>query len=96
MGRVDVVEAVRRRAPDIAKFGVRTLDLFGSVARDEARPDSDVDFLVRFDKPATFDCYMGLKLLLEDVLGRRVDLVTERALRPELRPSIEQEAIRVA
>ncbi len=96
MGRAEVVEAIRRRAAEIAKFDVQTLALFGSVARDEARADSDVDFLVRFDGPATFDRYMGLKVFLEDVLGRRVDLVTERALRAELRPSIEREAVRVA
>jgi len=79
-----------------ARFGVRFLALFGSVARDEAAGESDVDVLVEFDGPATFERYMGLKFHLEDLLGRRVDLVTRRALRQELRPAVEQEAIRVA
>lgn len=55
-----------------------------------------MDLLVAFEGLPTFDRYMGLKLFLEDLLGRRVDLVTEDALRPELRPAIEREAIRVA
>ena len=52
--------------------------------------------LVRFSSAPTFDRFMDLKMLLEDILGRRVDLVTEAALRPELRPQIEREAVRVA
>lgn len=57
---------------------------------------SDVDILVSFDGPATFDQFMGLKLFLEDQLGARVDLVTSKALRPEIRPIVEREAVRVA
>jgi hypothetical protein len=75
---------------------VASLGLFGSVARGEERDDSDVDILVAFKGPATFDQYMDLKLLLEDTLGRRVDLVTERGLREALRPTIERELRRVA
>jgi uncharacterized protein len=86
--------AERRRA--IAAFGVTSLRLFGSVARDEVRPDSDVDLMVEFAPPVTFDKFMGLKLLLEDLLGARVDLVTQRALRLRLRTRIEQEAMDVA
>lgn len=72
------------------------LALFGSAARDELRPDSDVDVLVAFEGPATFDGYFGLKEYLEGVLGRPVGLVTEKGLRKEVRPSVEREAIRVA
>ena len=96
MRRAEVVEVIGRHIAQIARFDVRSLEIFGSVARDEAGPHSDVDFLVRFGGRTTFDQYMGLKLLLEDVLDRRVDLVTEKALRPELRPGIEREAVRVA
>ncbi len=77
-------------------MGVASLRLFGSHGRDSPGPGSDVDLLVAFEGLPTFDRYMGLKLFLEDLLGRRVDLVTEDALRPELRPAIEREAIRVA
>ena len=76
--------------------GVSRLSLFGSVVRDDFGPDSDVDVLVEFDGPATFRRYIDLRFFLEDRLGRRVDLVTQRSLRDELRSTVEQEAIRVA
>ncbi len=79
-----------------SRFGVRKLALFGSVARDEAKPDSDVDVLVEFEGPPTFDGYMGTRFYLEDLLGERVDLVTPGGVRPELRPSIERDAIHVS
>lgn len=77
------------------RFGVTELAVFGSVARNEARPDSDLDLLVSFDGRADFDRFMGLKLYLEDLFGVTVDLVTQRALRPEIRPHVEREAIHV-
>ncbi len=78
------------------RLGVAALWVFGSAARGEAGPDSDVDVLVRFACAPTFDRYMDLKCHLEEVLGRTVDLVTEKALRPEMRAAVEREAIRVA
>jgi len=79
--------------PELVKrFGVTRLALFGSTVRDAARADSDVDVLVAFDGPATSDRYFGVQFFLEDLLGRSVDLVTDKALRPELRPYIEREA----
>jgi len=66
---------------------VTRLALFGSVVRDAAHADSDVDILVSFDGPATSSRYFGVQFFLEDLLGRRVGLVTDKALRPELRPS---------
>ncbi|EXI77722.1 MAG: Nucleotidyltransferase domain protein [Candidatus Accumulibacter appositus] len=77
------------------RYGVTRLALFGSTARDTAEPDSDVDILVAFDGPATSARYFGVQFYLEDLLGSRVDLVTENALRAELRPSIEKEAVHV-
>ena len=77
------------------RFGVTELALFGSTVRDSARPDSDVDVLVSFDGPATSARYFGVQFYLEDLLGCPVDLVTNKALRPELRPYIEREAIHV-
>jgi len=77
------------------RYGVTGLALFGSTVRGEARKDSDIDILVGFDGPATSVRYFGVQLNLEDLLGRRVDLVTEKALRSELRPYVEREAIRV-
>ncbi len=70
----------------------RTLQL---LANHKAEQGSDIDVLVTFDGPATSKRYFGLQFYLEDLLGRPVDLVTHKALRPELRPYIEQEAINV-
>ena len=77
-------------------FAVRTLGVFGSVARDEATSISDVDVLVGFESKPDFDSFMGLKFYLEDLLGMQVDLVTENALRSQLRQAIKQEVIHVA
>jgi predicted nucleotidyltransferase len=74
---------------------VTHLALFGSTARDGAGADSDVDVLVAFDGPATSARYFGVQFYLEDALGCAVDLVSEKALRAELRPYIERDAIRV-
>ena len=71
------------------------LAVFGSFARDEATDESDVDILVRFDGPATSRSYFGVQFYIEDLLGRRVDLVTDKALRSEFRPYVEQEAVGV-
>ena len=96
MNRDEILEILRAHRDELRKrFGVKSLAVFGSVARGEARPDSDVDILVEFEGRATFDRYMGLKFFLEDLLGRRVDLVTRKALKPRLRPYVEQEAIYV-
>lgn len=86
----DLLPAIRRN------FGVHRLALFGSTARDEASPGSDLDVLVDFEGRATFDSFMGLKLYLQDQLGCRVDLVTRAALKPRMRPIVEREAVDVA
>ncbi|MCZ7561399.1 MAG: nucleotidyltransferase family protein [Burkholderiaceae bacterium] len=78
-----------------ARYGVTRLALFGSTARDSACADSDIDILVSFDGPATSERYFGVQFHLEDLLGRPIDLVTDKALRPELRPFIEREAVHV-
>ena len=70
--------------------------MFGSVARREASAESDVDVLVDFGRAPSFDEYMDLKIYLEDLLGSRVDLVTETGLRPQYRSRVESEAIAVA
>jgi predicted nucleotidyltransferase len=79
----------------VEQFGITRLALFGSTVRDEATPDSDIDIVVSFDGVATSKKYFGVQFLLEDELGHPVDLVTEKAMREELRPYIEQEAVNV-
>jgi uncharacterized protein len=83
------------KAQIVQRFGVASLALFGSTARDAAMPDSDVDLLVSFDGPATSAQFFGVQFYLEDVLGCHVDLVTEKALRPELRPFVLKDAVHV-
>ena len=89
-----VLRILKAAKPLLAqRYGVTRLALFDSTARDEAGPGSEVDILVGFDGPATSARYFGLQFYLEDELGCAVDLVTEKAMRPELRPYIEREAI---
>lgn len=77
------------------QFGVVKLALFGSTVRGTSQENSDVDVMVTFDGPATSARFFGVQFYLEDLLGRRVDLVTEKALRPQLRPFVEREAVHV-
>jgi predicted nucleotidyltransferase len=96
MNRQQALTILTRVKPELMRrFGVTRLALFGSTVRDEAHADSDVDILVSFDGPATSRVYFGVQFYLEDELDCPVDLVTEKAMRAELQPYIEQEAIYV-
>ena len=76
------------------RFGVAKIGIFGSTARGEERPDSDVDVLVEFAPgQTTFRNFMELAFYLEDLFGRRVDLVTEQGLSRYIRPYVEQEVV---
>ena len=81
---------------ELGDLGVRSLDLFGSVARGEARADSDVDLLVEFDRPIGLFHFFLVQQRLEAILGARVDLVMRDALKPQLRERILAEAVRAA
>ena len=96
MTRDEVLALLRaHRRPSGERFGVTDLALFGSFARDRADKDSDVDILARFDGRATSKRYFGTQFYIEDLLGRPIDLVTDGALRRELRPYVERDAIHV-
>lgn len=96
MDRLPVLEILASSKPALSeRFGVTSLALFGSTARNTAREDSDIDILVSFDGPATPERYFGVQFFLEDAIGRPIDLVTEKALRKELRASVVRDAIRV-
>ncbi len=87
------MERLFSSGPEIRALGVQRLALFGSVARGEARRDSDVDLLVQFLPGAkTYDRFLALSELLEARLGRRVELVTVEALSPFIGPHILAEA----
>lgn len=96
MSRKSVIARIRRRRAHLEKLGVKSLSLFGSVARGEDRPGSDVDILVEFKGRATFDRYMDTKFYLEELLGCNVDLVTPKAIKPRMKPYIMRELIHVA
>jgi uncharacterized protein len=96
MNRTRALELLTRsKSVLVSRYGVTRLALFGSTARDAARPGSDIDILVAFDGPATSERYFGVQFYLEDLFGVPVDLVTKKALRPELRPFIEKEVVNV-
>jgi len=95
MQREDVLKLIADNRETISALGVKSLALFGSLARGDAGPESDIDILVEFQGPSTFDRYMDLKFFLEELLNRPVDLVTRKALKPRLRPYVEKEAIYV-
>jgi hypothetical protein len=91
--RDEVIERCQEAEPDIRKLRVRRIAVFGSVARGDANADSDVDLLVEFEPGGkSFDRFLALSDLLEDLLGRRVDLVTTEALSPYIGPHILAEA----
>lgn len=96
MQRDEVLAILTKHQATIKNYGVKSLAIFGSVARDQAKPESDVDILVEFEGTVTFDRYMDLKFYLEDQLGTRVDLVSHKMLKPQIRQNVEQEAILVA
>ncbi|MFZ0788307.1 MAG: nucleotidyltransferase family protein [Chromatiaceae bacterium] len=96
MTRSHALRLLTQHKAELARrFGVTDLALFGATVRDAAREGSDVDILVTFDGPATSERYFGVQFYLEDLLGCPVDLVTDKALRAELRPYVEREAVRV-
>lgn len=96
MRKDETLKLLTQHKPELIRlFGITDLALFGSTVRDEARPDSDIDVLVSFDGPATSKRYFGVQFYLEDLLGCPVDLVTDKALRPQLRPYVEASAIHV-
>ena len=97
MDREEVVRIVQGALPELSvRYEFLNLDLFGSFARNEAGPESDVDFLVTFQGEPTFARFMGLKEDLEMLLGRDVDLVTSTGLKPRIREAVLAEIHRVA
>jgi uncharacterized protein len=94
--REEILVRLASHPVDLEPFRVASLALFGSAARGDLGPESDIDMLVTFAGPATFDGYMDLKAFLEDLLGRSVDLVTSGALKPALRSKIAPDLVHVA
>jgi len=94
MKRDEVLAIVAKHQGELQAMGVKSLALFGSVARDEAKADSDVDFLVEFDdRPIGLFDVSRVRLYLEDVLGCSVDMGSSDSLKPYLRDRVLKEAI---
>jgi predicted nucleotidyltransferase len=89
----EILTALTANDAKIKSFGVRTLGLFGSCARGEQTPASDLDFVVEFERKS-FDAYMDLKFFLEDLFNKPVDLVLSDGIKPRLRSAILQETLR--
>jgi len=87
-----ILATIDAHAEELRGLGARSLALFGSMARGEGAPSSDIDLLVEL-QPKTFDAYMDVKLFLEKILDHKVDLVLADALKPRLRPAILAEAV---
>jgi uncharacterized protein len=96
MTRQTILDRLNAEAPGSRKkYEVKSLAVFGSMARGDDHEGSDVDVLVTFEGDATFDNFMGLKLDLEDLFGRPVDLGTPDTLRPEMRAQVQKDHIPV-
>lgn len=92
----EILEVLRRLMPEIgARYGVKTIGLFGSVLRGEQVSESDIDILVEFSHPIGFFKFLELEELLSERLGGKVDLVSKKALKPEIGRVIPNEAVRV-
>ncbi|HEX7102699.1 MAG TPA: nucleotidyltransferase family protein [Nitrolancea sp.] len=96
MRRDDVLSQLAAHQVEIKSFGVKSLSLFGSVARDEARPDSDIDLLVEFDPPVGLFTVIRFRSYLEEMLGNRVDLVLHDAVKRQIRERITKDLVRAA
>ena len=97
MNKREILDVLHNHLDEIVRrFDVKQLGLFGSAARDEMTEQSDIDVLVEFNGPATFDGYMDLKFYLEELLHRDVDLVTRDSIKPRMLPIIVKDEIRVA
>lgn len=96
MTRDEVLALLAQHQAELAAFGLRRLALFGSVARDEAGPDSDIDVLVEFDGETTFSRYAKLYDCLEEILPRRVDLAIASSIRPIIRAGVEEDAYEIS
>jgi len=99
MMREEAIRRIRAAFPALqSTYGLGSIDIFGSVARNEANPESDIDLLVRFQpgKSCGYFAFFRLQQELELNLGTRVDLVTPDALKPQLRERILAEAVHAA
>lgn len=95
LDRTSVLDTLSDNAEQLKRLGASRLSLFGSVARGEGDNRSDVDLLVTLTSPSTFDKYASLANYLDDLLGRKVDLITMDAVKPFFMKLIEEDLVHV-
>ncbi|MCJ7622812.1 MAG: nucleotidyltransferase family protein [Anaerolineaceae bacterium] len=95
MNLADVIRILQEHQEDLKKMDVKSLAVFGSVARGDTHQDSDVDLLVEFSRPIGLFQFVDVKFYLEELLGTSVDLGTPRSLKPMIRDRILKEAVHV-
>jgi predicted nucleotidyltransferase len=94
MTREDILRVLREELPSLHDvYGVKRIGLFGSFARGEQNVESDIDLLVQFERPIGFFKFIALEDHLSEKIGRKVELVTEEALKPIVKPSIMKEVV---
>ena len=91
--KIDIEEIKRKILPILQRYGVKRIGLFGSCVRGEMREDSDIDILVEIEKDISLLDFIGIKLEVEETLGRKVDLVEYCTIKPLLRESILKEQV---
>ena len=97
MNRAETLNILMQNADAIRAYGATALHLFGSAARDQLRPDSDVDLFIDYDPASGFDYFAFCRIedLVQTALGREIDLTTRGGLHPSLRERIEKSSVRV-
>jgi predicted nucleotidyltransferase len=88
----EIIDVINKNSDILRKYGVKKLELFGSYVRGQQENDSDIDFLIEFKKP-NFEDFMDLAFFLEDLFGRKVELVTQGSLSPYLESYVEKELV---
>jgi len=95
--RRDILDILSRNLPHMqSQLDVLRVGLFGSYARNEATQDSDIDILIEFKHKSTLNNFMGVQTLLEEQLKHRIDLATDKAIKPKLRPYIDKDIVYVS
>lgn len=95
MPAMQVAEIKKRAEPVLRSFGIKRAAVFGSAARGEDRPDSDVDLLIAFGKPTGMIEYMRFLYEMERILQKKVDVVTEKSVNKFVRPHVERDLVTI-
>ena len=94
MNKEEILKVIRENKDKIKSFGVKKIGIFGSFARGEEKERSDIDIIVEFEEgKKNFDNFMNLAFYLEELFGRKVDLLTPESISPYIKPYIEKEAV---